>query len=292
MRLVWAMLLVAGCREPSGEHTRLSATDLASAEAPRATAGPRTEGFVGVLLARESVDVSAKFEGHLDTVRVRLGDRVTRGASLASLDVRSVKRDLQQGEAALRVAIAEKEKAALELKEAKERLARRQAPLAAGIPAVSGDELATAQYREQQAGPGVEIANARVAEKQARVDQLRQMVEDAEIRAPFDGVVAARFVDPGALVGPRTPIVRLISGDDLWVRFAVPEDEARRLVVGQAVRVEVSGWTAVLEALVEKVAPEVDAAARMIFAEAKLKLPDGTDRNGLSGRVARVYLTR
>jgi RND family efflux transporter MFP subunit len=214
-------------------------------------------------LAQESVDLAPKLDGRVDEIHVRLGDHVDRGALVASLDTRSVRRDLAMGQAQLEAARAEVAKAELELADSQERLRRKQAPLQAGIQAVSGDELATAEFRYKQAGPGVEAARAHVAERQARVDQLKQTVEDSLLRAPFDGVVAARFVDPGAGVGPRTPLVRLISAHDLWVRFAAPEESAGTIAAGQRVSVRLAELGLTLDGVVEKVAPEIDAASRM-----------------------------
>jgi RND family efflux transporter MFP subunit len=251
---------------------------------------PAETGMLGVVLAQESVDLVPKLEGRLDQVHVRLGDHVARGALIASLDTRSIQRDMAMGEAQLEAARTDVSKAELELAEAQDRLARRRAPLQAGIPAVSGDELAVAEFRFKQAGPSLAAARAHVAERQARVDQLKQSIEDAVVRAPFDGVVAARFVDPGAVVGSHTPVVRLISSSDLWVRFAVPEETAARLSVGLPVRVRVGGADQVLSGIIEKVAPEVDAASRMIFAEARLQAAGGTKARRLSGGVARVTI--
>ena len=76
--------------------------------------------------------------------------------------------------------------------------------------------------RTSFAGPKVMTARAAVAEKSARVKQLRSALNDLELRAPFDGTVSLRYVDAGAVVGPTTPIVRLINPDNLWVRFAIP----------------------------------------------------------------------
>jgi multidrug efflux pump subunit AcrA (membrane-fusion protein) len=83
-------------------------------------------------------------------------------------------------------------------------------------------------------------------------------------------------------------VVRLISSSDLWVRFAAPEETAARLSVGLPVRVRVGGAEQVLSGVIEKVAPEVDAASRMIFAEARLQVPGGSKAHLLSGGVARV----
>jgi hypothetical protein len=65
----------------------------------------------------------------------------------------------------------------------------------------------------------------------------------------------------------------------------MPED-AEELPVGTAVRVSVGGDA--VDGVVEKVAPEIDAASRMIFAEASLAPPRPSQHPLRSGQVARV----
>src|SRR5436305_1826301 len=92
----------------------------------------------------------------------------------------------------------------------------------------------------------------------------------AEAPGPFAGRVAERFVDAGAVVGPGTPILRLISGGDLLVRAAVPPEQARALAVGKAVTARVPTLGLDVPGHLERIAPQVDAAAQMIFVEARL----------------------
>jgi RND family efflux transporter MFP subunit len=246
--------------------------------------------MLGVLLANESVDLTPRSDGRVERMHVRLGDRVARGALVATLDTRAIRRELAIGEAQLEQSRAEVSKAELDLAEANERLERRQAPLREGIQTVSGEELSGAAFRSKQAVPQLGAARARVAERKARVEQLRQQVADAELRAPFDGVVAARYVDAGAMVGARSPIVRIISSGELWVRFAAAEEQVVSLKPGRALRVQVSGVAQPMSGVIEKVAPEIDAASRMVFAEARLRAPEGVEKNLLSGRVGRVFV--
>jgi len=45
--------------------------------------------------------------------------------------------------------------------------------------------------------PRLQTSVAEDAERHAQVDQLRETLSDAQIRAPFDGTIAARYVEPG-----------------------------------------------------------------------------------------------
>lgn len=275
---------------PSSASQGQAQTKTPAAAASQPVPGASGPGFLGVLVAREAVDVSGRSEGRVAEVRVRLGDRVAKNDVLASLDVRSLRDELAITQASLRAARAEVERSTLELAEAREKHARRRRALSAPVEAVSEEELANARYQEQYAGPRLEAARARAAEQEARVALLEKEIEEAQIRAPFAGVVTARYVNPGATVTRGAALVRLISAEDLWVRFAVPEEESAvaALRAGLAVTVTVEDVETELAGQVEKVAPEVDPASRMIVAEARVVLPAGTSRQALSGRVARV----
>lgn len=245
---------------------------------------PPDEEFLGVVLARQSVDVAAKLDGRIEQVHVQLGEMVPRNGLIATLDVRSVQKDLVIAEAALEAAEAEQDRVTLELAEVRERLERNRNL----GDLVARESLAGSQYQEKIAAARVESTRAQVAERRARIEQLRETIADAALRAPFEGIVAARYLDPGAVVARGAPVVSLISSGDLWLRFAVPEDRAARLAAGQAVSVRLEAAPVQLQGTVQNVAPEVDPAARMVFVEATLETTESPGARIPSGAVARV----
>ena len=86
------------------------------------------------------------------------------------------------------------------------------------------EELATAAVQVERARTNLEVAQARVAEQLARVKQTKELLANTVITATFEGTVAARYLDPGALVHPGSPVINLMRSEDLWVRFAAPEN--------------------------------------------------------------------
>ena len=107
-------------------------------------------------------------------------------------------------------------------------------------------------------------------EQLARVEQMQQRLADATLTAPFAGMVAARYLDPGSLTSPSRPILRLLGAGEQKVRFAIPENEVHKVSLGLPVQVRLLPRDTVLTGTVESIAPEVDAASRMIFALARL----------------------
>lgn len=290
MREVVAALLLAalpGCR--GTPHAARRASVPARAEAAPSVAPPQPESFLGVVVAPQTVDVTSQVAGRVGTVEVRGGDPVKQGSVLARLDTRSARHEVAVARAELATAIAQREQARLDAAQASERLQRRSAVVelhAESVRTVSEEELSASEYQKDAARARLQAAEAQVAEKQARLAQMELLMHEDALRAPFDGVVIARYVDAGASVHQGTPVVRLLESGDLRVRFAMPED-VDEPAVGTAVRIDVAEQT--LHGIVDKVAPEIDAASRMIFAELSLTAPLPRKRLR-SGEVARVIV--
>lgn len=81
------------------------------------------------------------------------------------------------------------------------------------------------------------------------------------------------------------PIVRLISSDELFVKFAIPADQAGTLATGAEIDVILEAQQLRTRAVVRHVAPELDPVAQMILADADLlDAPAGLQ----SGMVCRI----
>lgn len=273
--------------------TREHPPELAGVAAPRAAAlpppvtapVPRT-AFPGVILAGETVELVAPFEGRLARFHFELGQRVPKGASVATLDVRTLVQEQRSAEAALKAAQAEEQRTTVDVENAAAELASRKALQARGL--ISAEELRAGEAAHKSAVARQQAEAAHVLERQAQVEQLRQRLEDAELRAPFDAQVAVRLLDAGSWVRQGAPVARLISAGDLRVRFAVPEHETGPLAPGLEVRVAVEALGVSVPAVVEHVAPEVDLASGHVLAVARLKPQELAGARVSAGMVARV----
>jgi RND family efflux transporter MFP subunit len=259
------LAILGGCgKSPQpGEVDGIAETPSGTAATPLAAA-ERDAGFLGVILPRQSVDVAPEISGRVEQVYVREGDPVRRGQTVAVLGLAEIQQEVTMTEANLRAVEAEVSRSRLELDDAQNRLARRLS-----FPeAFPEEEMRQAEIQKQMAQAGLEAAQARASEQRARVAQARGKLSRAAVRAPADGTVARRYLEPGALAGPGQPIVRLISGGSLIVRFAAPPEQARSLSAGKPVTVELGG--ADLPAVIEQVSPEVDPPSGMVILVAVL----------------------
>ncbi|MEM8995734.1 MAG: efflux RND transporter periplasmic adaptor subunit [Acidobacteriota bacterium] len=243
-------------------------------QAPRGASGepapPRCH--LGVVIAKREVDVSAESAGRLVRVPVKVGDVVTRGSTLASLDQQILSHDIEAEQAALEVAVAERTLRQVQANRAEQEAHRRQ-----GLKALLADEeIARTQSEHREAVALLASAEAEILRIRARLERTRTLLERSDVVAPFDGVVAARYLDSGATVVAGTPVVRLIDSKERRVRFVVPPERAPEFTRGTPVRVEVESLgdpdrVASTTGVVSRQAPEIDAASRKVFVEADLE---------------------
>jgi RND family efflux transporter MFP subunit len=248
------------------------------------------EAWTGVLLA-QAVDLTARIETKVIGFSFRVGDAVHAGDAIAELETTAQKHEIAAAEAAVRASRADAWNASVSVAQARDRQNRRGRVMQVGataIPLVSEEELADSKFDALSASSRASAASAMAEERQARLAHLRQVVTDATLRAPFDGVVATRYVELGAHVRNGQPVVRVVRRGALRVRFAVPEAEAGSLSIGSRIRLE---WDdRALHAVIDRIAPEVESASSSVVMEAEVEAapPEGNEKSALAGRVVGV----
>src|SRR5262249_14925324 len=210
------------------------------------------------------------------------------GDRIARLNSDSINQQLAMARASLLAAAADELRTRLALTEAEGRCSRRQTLAAEGL--LSREEAVSAELQLTIAAPNLDAAKARVVEQQARVAQVEDLLNSAELRAPFAGTVAARLANPGSNVHPGAPVISLIREDDLWIRFAAPQERLAEVNLGSIINVNIEAFGGGLSsttAIVQHVAPAVDAVSQLFFVEARLKIPTawrGKIKPGLTAR--------
>ncbi len=89
-------------------------------------------------------------------------------------------------------------------------------------------------------GPRVEDidqAKAALSAQEATVSLARRRLGDTELKAPGKAIVLTRIVEPGAMVGPNSPVYTLALTDKVWVRTYIAEPDLGRIKPGMAVRI-------------------------------------------------------
>lgn len=275
----------------AGASGRASET-VASVAPPQSARVVEETTYVGVLVPPQAVNVAPRQGGKLSLVSVQVGAVVRAGDLLAQVDDSVLKHELAMAQASARVAGATAMGARVDLAGAREKSNRRAATVQIGgraVPIVSGEEASSSRLEERSSGARAASAGANVSVAGARVRQLAAELAQLSLRAPFDGVVAARFADPGAFLQAGEPAVRVIGSGGMRIRFAVPEEHALRVRVDA--RIEAAADDRVVAGVVERISPEVEASSRTVFVEARVdERTCGSECTALASRVVRVRL--
>jgi RND family efflux transporter MFP subunit len=254
-------------------------------------AGPVQEeaAFVGVVVSERAVDIVTRTEGLLAAVPVKVGQRIADNDIVARVDAPKLEHDFAIAKSAAREASVDLARAKAELTEATRRVAYASRLVAASVG--SGEELERAQHEQKIATLHIEEANAKLAQQQSRMEELRGERDATTLRAPFAGIVAARYAEPGSVVQALSRVVRVVAEGKSLIRFAVPQREIDHAGVGTEV---VASCTesrgGVIRANVASVAPEVDTAANMLFVEATVASASGPVCG--NGEVVHVVLAK
>lgn len=254
----------------------------------------------GTLEARTKAILSPKISGRLIEVSADQGDKVEAGRVIMRLDDIELKQQVEMAKVSIAAA-----KAALNRFEADKTQTAAILTLAendhARIVTLSKSNAATVSDLEKSAEQ-LDVARAGISRSEAAMAEALQQVLVAEstlvyhearladtiVAAPFRGLIVQRFRDPGAIAVPGSPVLSLISTDELWITAWVDETEMSRIAVGQPARVVFrSEPEAGFRGEVARLGREADRETREFTVDVKvLELP----KNWAVGQRAEVYI--
>ena len=202
---------------------------------------------------------------YVDTVLVRPGDRVQRSQVLATLDCRNASEQSRALAMQARALHATQEALAKET-------GRVSGLLEGGYVSPNEVDRRVADSASKQAE--LLAANARLARASLEVD-------DCVLRAPFDGEVADRFLDPGAFARPGSPVLSVVDREQVRIVLDVPETDCAVVEPGSEAKIRFLALGTTMVGKIARRAPAADSATRTIHAEidlldAQRKLPVGT----------------
>jgi RND family efflux transporter MFP subunit len=237
-----------------------------------------TRDFLAVVEARRSAAVTARFTAAVAEVAVDEGERVARGDVLVRLDDAELRAERRSLEAEIRSVRAERAAERANRDALAESVAYWERELERQ-QALADKDMTSASKLDQTADRLTEVRGRLAASKgkvaslgeqleslAARHDQLSERLADYTLRAPFDGVVAERHVDPGDQAAPGKAVVR-VDAPGRRLAFDLPQGDLADIRPGQTVRYRHGGETHTVG--LDRVHPRLNAA-RLARAEAEL----------------------
>jgi RND family efflux transporter MFP subunit len=241
-----------------------------NAPAPEAANAP--SGVVltvsGYVIPRERIEISPRFPGTVTWIGVKKGDRVRKNDVLVRLDDAEHRARLLEAEG--RVALAE---ANLENAEANY---KRQMDL------LQSDVDSARAFDEAKRVRGTALADVKMA--QGQLDLARTYLEWCTIRAPIDGTILEKLVNPNELVspqsfggagGPSTAFLAMADLGDLQVEIDLNEADISKVALGQPCRVSPEAYPdRTYEGRVAEIAPEANRSKGTLQVKVQVRQPD------------------
>lgn len=280
-------LIFAGCsaNEPTSASAApppaKAATALTSA-APSGTASNAGDYQVsGPLVVEHQVDVEAQREGVVATVFADVGTRVRKGQVLAELDNRELLANRDTIADKVRAIEADGKNWSAQLDIDKADLVRAEAMWNADLITKEQVEHARAKVVSSKFEVEREVNNAQTARDELRAINVE--LDKTRIAAPFDGVVARRYIRLGQKVAVNDRMFWVTETSPMNVRFTLPQEFVGKVKIGEAVQVFWPDDPAhKYPAKITQLSPVVDPASGTIDVQARVAEPAGNLRPGMT----------
>lgn len=205
-----ALILMAGCGAPEVEDTtqtetrqRVVAVETMKIELTQFQDRIRINGNV---TAHDDAMISVETAGQVQFVAER-GTRVRKGDVVLRLDDRLLRANFEATKTGFDLA---------------EDAFKRQSALYADSVISTMQYLQSKAQRDQAA---------------AQYTAIQKQLEDAQLRAPFNGRIEERLTSAGQFVGPGTPVLRIINTDQVKISGGIPDRYAGRIEQGSDVEI-------------------------------------------------------
>jgi RND family efflux transporter MFP subunit len=231
----------------------------------------QTLDLPGETAAWDETTIYARVNGYVAKWFVDIGDHVTAGHTLATIDTPELDAELLAAQAKLNASVAQ-----VAVKEAQADFAKttderwRESPK--GV--VSDQERESKKAGSAEAIAELNAARAQVALEQAEVDRLSALTQFKDVKAPFDGTIVQRQIDTGNLVtagstANTSSLYRLSQDDPIRVFINAPQSAAARLMAPDVTALVGGGDQSGLhfEGKIARTAKAIDPASRTLRVE-------------------------
>ncbi len=256
--LLLAGLMLAGCSKNEKTAEAASTKEPEPLEIRSAVVETRkmdkSISVTGALHPDETVSVSAEVPGRVSSILVDFGQNVRRGQIIAELDKQELNLSLERSKAALAQVLARLgldasqenvrpestpsiRQAIAQMEDAKSKYDNASRLVKTGD--ISQERFTEIEkvYQSRQAALDAARDEARtlianVQALRAEVKLAQKRLNDATVRAPFDGAVQEKLVSAGAYLKENTPILTLMKANPVRLRVDLPESAAGSVHVG------------------------------------------------------------
>ncbi len=284
-----ALLPCLSCSQKGMEAAAAPAPSASAvpAPAPVASAPVTDSSFTvsGPLIVEHQLDVLAQRDGVIADLRSEAGAHVRAGDLLAQFDDRQLSADLEAARAKTRSIEAYLKNWEAEAKVMEADYERAQKMWDAHI--ISNEQLEHAKFKAESETWDVRRVRELLTDATETQRSLELELEKTQIRAPFSGVVARRYVREGQQVVKGDRLFWVTAEGPLNMRFTLPEKFIGRIQRGQVLSMttpDLPGQK--YQVRVVEVSPVVDPASSTIEVAVELEGKPGPLRPGMDASVS------
>ena len=265
-----AVLSLASCGN-SSEEKKIDSTPAVPVTVSSVAAENNTPFLTasGKIEAANSASLSTRMMGFVDKVHVNVGEKVTKGQLLVSIN----NSDLSAKQAQTSAGISEAQAAYNNAQKDYQRFQNLFAENSA-----SQKELDDQRAR-------YEMAKARLEGARQMKNEVQSQFAYVNLRAPFNGVVTSKSIEAGDMANPGVPLISIEGPGNFEVTASVPESEISKIKSGTEVQVIVKSSDKILPGTVTEVSTSAKNTGGQYLVKVVL---DKTDASILSGMYATV----
>ncbi|MFZ6045555.1 efflux RND transporter periplasmic adaptor subunit [Pseudomonas sp. CR3202] len=232
MRTLWTLLGLMGLVATTWAEEPPAQDPLLDAPAAQATASSDARG---VLRARNQAVLSSELAGRINEMPYAEGQAFKQGDVLVRFDCSAYQAQLNAANSAVRAA--------------REELKNKQQ--LAALNSVGRFEVA--------------LAEARQAQSQAEAQVYQVQVQRCQVKAPFDGQVVARKVQPFESVAAGAPLLEVVDNRTLEIHLLVPSRWLNRLKPEQSFSFVPDETGQPLQAVVKRLGARIDEGSQTLL---------------------------
>jgi len=256
-----------------GEDKKETVDNRPTVNVKISTPSSDNENFItasGKVEAVQNADISTRMMGYVNNIPVKVGDKVSKGQLLISINSADIAAQKGQVDASIIEATAA-------FKNAEKDYNRYKALFTDNSASQKEMDDMTANY---------EMSKARLqAAKQMR-NQVNAQLSYSNIRAPFNGIVTGKYINKGDMANPGMPLLSIETPGNFQVIAMVPESQITQINEGSKVKVNVKSTNEVVPGTVT----EVSSSAKNTGGQYLVKIAlDKTGIKLLSGMFTSVH---
>jgi RND family efflux transporter MFP subunit len=220
---------------------------------------PRDVEVVGSIQSESRTNIASRIVANVIEMKASAGSKVKAGDVLVILDSVAPKARVEQAREMLRSAEANRSLAQTEL----DRVSTLRQ-----TGAVSQNQIDEWETK-------LALAKSDVSRSEQAIREAEVGLADAELKAPFDGVVIDRLAEPGDQAYPGRPLLTMYDPNRLRLEASVREAYMGRLQPGQKISVFIDSIAQERPGEVQQIVPATDPTSRSFLVKVHLNDPTG-----------------